>query len=94
MLDAKTGEVLALANYPSYNPNNRETRDPARYRNRAVTDLFEPGSTLKPFTAAAALASGLYTPGHRHPDCARQARRSAGRPYTTRTPTARSRWRR
>ncbi len=62
VLDARTGEVLALANYPSYNPNNRDTRDPARYRNRAVTDLFEPGSTLKPFTAAAALASGLYSP--------------------------------
>ena len=62
VLDARNGEVLALANYPSYNPNNRETRDPARYRNRAVTDLFEPGSTLKPFTAAAALATGLYTP--------------------------------
>jgi cell division protein FtsI (penicillin-binding protein 3) len=62
VLDAKTGELLALANYPSYNPNNRETRDPARYRNRAVTDLFEPGSTLKPFTAAAALAAGQYTP--------------------------------
>ena len=61
VLDAKTGEVLGLANYPSYNPNNRDTRDPARYRNRAVTDLFEPGSTLKPFTAAAALAAGLYT---------------------------------
>jgi cell division protein FtsI (penicillin-binding protein 3) len=62
VLDAKNGEVLALANYPSYNPNSRETRDPARYRDRAVTDLFEPGSTLKPFTAAAALAAGLYTP--------------------------------
>ena len=61
VLDARTGEVLGLANYPSYNPNNRDTRDPARYRNRAVTDLFEPGSTLKPFTAAAALAAGLYT---------------------------------
>jgi cell division protein FtsI (penicillin-binding protein 3) len=61
VLDAKSGEVLALANYPSYNPNNRETRDPDRYRNRAVTDLFEPGSTLKPFTAAAALGAGLYT---------------------------------
>ena len=62
VLDAKNGEVLALANYPSYNPNSRETRDPVRYRDRAVTDLFEPGSTLKPFTAAAALAAGLYTP--------------------------------
>ena len=62
VLDAKSGEVLALANYPSFNPNNHETRDPARYRNRAVADLFEPGSTLKPFTAAAALAAGLYHP--------------------------------
>lgn len=62
VLDARTGEVLALANFPAYNPNNRDTRDPSRYRNRAVTDLFEPGSTLKPFTAAAALSAGLYRP--------------------------------
>ena len=62
VLDARTGEVLAMANLPSYNPNNREKPEPARMRNRAVTDLFEPGSTLKPFTAAAAIESGLYTP--------------------------------
>jgi cell division protein FtsI (penicillin-binding protein 3) len=59
VLDAKSGEVLALANYPSYNPNNRSQYDAQRTRNRAVTDLFEPGSTLKPFTVAAALEAGI-----------------------------------
>lgn len=58
VLDATTGEVLAMANWPTYNPNNRGKLDPQRTRNRAVTDLFEPGSTLKPFTAAAALEAG------------------------------------
>jgi cell division protein FtsI (penicillin-binding protein 3) len=62
VLDAKSGEVLAMANLPSYNPNNRGKFDPRRTRNRAVTDLFEPGSTLKPFTAAAALDAGLFKP--------------------------------
>jgi len=62
VLDVQTGEVLAMANLPSYNPNNRDQVDPHRTRNRAVTDLFEPGSTLKPFTAAAALESGLFSP--------------------------------
>ena len=62
VLDAVTGEVLAMANLPSYNPNNRGKFDPKRTRNRAVTDLFEPGSTLKPFTAAAALEAGAVTP--------------------------------
>jgi cell division protein FtsI (penicillin-binding protein 3) len=61
VLDAATGEVLAMANLPSYNPNNRDKRDPKRMRNRAVTDLFEPGSTLKPFTAAAALEAGTVS---------------------------------
>jgi cell division protein FtsI (penicillin-binding protein 3) len=59
VLDAQTGEVLALTNLPTYNPNNRGKMDPNRTRNRAVTDLFEPGSTLKPFTAAAALEAGV-----------------------------------
>jgi cell division protein FtsI (penicillin-binding protein 3) len=59
VLDAQTGEVLALTNLPTYNPNNRGKVDPNRTRNRAVTDLFEPGSTLKPFTAAAALEAGV-----------------------------------
>jgi len=62
VLDVATGEVLAMANTPSFNPNNRERFDPQRARNRAVTDLFEPGSTLKPFTAAAALESGTVRP--------------------------------
>jgi cell division protein FtsI (penicillin-binding protein 3) len=63
VLDAHTGEVLAMANMPSYNPNNRGRYDARRTRNRAVTDLFEPGSTLKPFTAAAALEAGTVKPG-------------------------------
>ena len=63
VLDATSGEVLALANWPTYNPNNRDTLKMVRSRNRAVVDLFEPGSTLKPFTAAAALETGLVGPG-------------------------------
>jgi cell division protein FtsI (penicillin-binding protein 3) len=59
VLDAQTGEILAIANLPTYNPNNRNKVDPTRTRNRAITDLFEPGSTLKPFTAAAALEAGI-----------------------------------
>ena len=62
VLDVKTGEVLAMANLPSYNPNNRGKLDSRRTRNRTVTDLFEPGSTLKPFTVAAAIETGLYKP--------------------------------
>jgi cell division protein FtsI (penicillin-binding protein 3) len=65
VLDVSTGEVLALANWPTYNPNNRDTLKVGRSRNRAVVDLFEPGSTLKPFTVAAALESGLVSPGSR-----------------------------
>lgn len=63
VLDAVTGEILALANLPSFNPNNRSkiTRDKAR--NRALTDTFEPGSTLKPFTIAAALEARKVRPG-------------------------------
>ena len=60
VLDAGTGEVLAMVNQPAYNPNNRAERVSARFRNRAVTDVFEPGSTAKPFTIAAALESGLF----------------------------------
>ncbi len=62
VLDVQTGEVLAMANLPSYNPNNRDKLEPRRTRNRAATDLFEPGSTLKPFTVAAAIESGLFRP--------------------------------
>mgnify|MGYP003347012068 FL=1 len=61
VLDALTGEVLAMANFPTYNPNNRSGHDASKARNRAVTDLFEPGSTLKPFTVATALEAGTVT---------------------------------
>ncbi|HTJ96981.1 MAG TPA: penicillin-binding protein 2 [Rhodocyclaceae bacterium] len=60
VLDAKTGEILALANLPTYNPNNRTNLIGAQLRNRAFTDTFEPGSTMKPFTAALALDKGKY----------------------------------
>ena len=62
VLDAQTGEVLALANLPVYNPNNRGKIKSERARNRALTDVFEPGSTLKPFTVAAALEAGRISP--------------------------------
>lgn len=62
VLDAVTGEVLAMVNQPAYNPNNRARLDTAALRNRAVTDLFEPGSTIKPLTVAAALQQGMVTP--------------------------------
>lgn len=58
VIDAKTGEVLALANLPTYNPNNRGKLVGAQLRNRTLTDTFEPGSTMKPFTAALALEKG------------------------------------
>ncbi len=58
VLDAKSGEVLALANLPTYNPNNRTRLSGAQLRNRAFTDTFEPGSTFKPFTVALALEKG------------------------------------
>ena len=60
ILDAKTNEVLALANYPSFNPNQRIQHIDDRYRNRALTDQFEAGSVIKPFSAANILASGKY----------------------------------
>jgi len=60
VLDAKTGEVLALVNAPAYNPNNRIKLAGAQLRNRAFTDTFEPGSTMKPFTAAMVLEKGKF----------------------------------
>ena len=60
ILDARNGEVLALANWPTYNPNNRQGLSGGALRNRAVTDTFEPGSTLKPFTVALALEKGRF----------------------------------
>ena len=65
LLDARNGEVLALVNQPSYNPNNRALLKAENMRNRALADLIEPGSTMKPFTVAAALDSGRYTPSTR-----------------------------
>ncbi|MBA2659714.1 MAG: penicillin-binding protein 2 [Nitrosospira sp.] len=62
VLDAQTGELLALVNLPAYNPNNRKRESGGRARNRALTDVFEPGSTLKPFTIAAALEAGGIKP--------------------------------
>lgn len=60
-LDARTGEVLAMVNHPVYNPNSRRGTSPDLTRNRAITDMFEPGSTMKTFTLVAALESGRYS---------------------------------
>jgi len=60
VVDARSGEILALANWPTYNPNNRAGLSGAQLRNRAVTDTYEPGSTMKPFTAALALEKGKF----------------------------------
>ncbi|ATQ74460.1 cell division protein [Massilia violaceinigra] len=65
VLDVKTGEVLALANWPTYDPNDRKGLTGAQLRNRVITDTFEPGSTLKPFTVALALDTGRVTPNTR-----------------------------
>ena len=62
MVDVQTGEILAMANQPTYNPNNRRNLQPAAMRNRAMIDVFEPGSTVKPFSIAAALGTGKYQP--------------------------------
>jgi cell division protein FtsI (penicillin-binding protein 3) len=62
VLDNRTGEVLAMVNQPAFNPNNRKRLKANRMRNRALTDVFEPGSTMKPFVVAAALESGDYYP--------------------------------
>lgn len=62
VLDVQTGEVLAIVNQPTYNPNDRSQFSAERYRNRAITDIFEPGSSIKPLVVAAALESGQYRP--------------------------------
>ncbi len=62
VLDVNTGEVLAMVNQPSFNANDRSQLKPGVYRNRSVTDVFEPGSTMKPFTIAAALETGRWHP--------------------------------
>jgi cell division protein FtsI (penicillin-binding protein 3) len=60
VLDVTTGEVLAMVNQPAYNPNDREHMAPGVYRNRAATDMFEPGSSIKPFFVAAGVSAGKY----------------------------------
>jgi cell division protein FtsI (penicillin-binding protein 3) len=62
VLDVKSGEVIAMVNQPSFNPNNRQQSRSSSMRNRAVTDVFEPGSTMKPFIVVTALESGRYQP--------------------------------
>jgi cell division protein FtsI (penicillin-binding protein 3) len=62
VIDVRTGEILAMVNQPSFNPNDRTQFDVARYRNRAATDNLEPGSSIKPFVIAAGLASGKFKP--------------------------------
>jgi len=62
VLDIDTGEVLAMVNQPAYNPNDRDQVAASRYRNRAATDIYEPGSAIKPFIAAAGIATGRYHP--------------------------------
>ncbi len=64
MMDAKSGDILAMVNQPSYNPNNRKRVNPQQLRNRAMTDVFEPGSTMKPFAVMAALETGRYSPSY------------------------------
>lgn len=67
VLDPRTGEILAMATYPWFDPNDFAAARPATYRNRAVTDAFEPGSTNKVITAAAALEEGVIDPSERLP---------------------------
>lgn len=62
VLDTRFGELLAVVNYPSFNPNDRGNYPPSRYRNKAFTDAFEPGSIIKPFSVASALDTGKFTP--------------------------------
>jgi cell division protein FtsI (penicillin-binding protein 3) len=63
VLDVDTGEVLAMVNQPTFNPNDRDQMKAFAYRNRAATDILEPGSSIKPFVVAAALQSGRYDAG-------------------------------
>jgi cell division protein FtsI (penicillin-binding protein 3) len=92
VMDPSSGEILALANYPPFNPNEPSKHATAHRRNRAVVDRFEPGSTVKPFTMAAALASGAVRP-NQSINCENGVTRMAGRvlhdahPYEWLTPT-------
>jgi cell division protein FtsI (penicillin-binding protein 3) len=92
VMDPSSGEILALANYPPFNPNEPSKHATAHRRNRAVVDRFEPGSTVKPFTMAVALASGAVKP-NQSINCENGVTRMAGRlvhdahPYEWLTPT-------
>jgi cell division protein FtsI (penicillin-binding protein 3) len=92
VMDPSTGEILALANYPPFNPNEPSRHPTAHRRNRAVVDRFEPGSTVKPFTMAAALAAGAVKP-NQSINCENGVTRMGGRllhdahPYEWLTPT-------
>lgn len=92
VMDPSSGEILALANYPPFNPNEPSKHPTAHRRNRAVVDRFEPGSTVKPFTMAAALAAGAVKP-NQSINCENGVTRIAGRtlhdahPYEWLTPT-------
>ena len=92
VMDPSNGEILALANYPPFNPNEPSQHPTAHRRNRAVVDRFEPGSTVKPFTMAAALAAGAVKP-NQSINCENGVTRIAGRvlhdahPYEWLTPT-------
>jgi cell division protein FtsI (penicillin-binding protein 3) len=92
VMDPSTGEILALANYPPFNPNEPSRHPTAHRRNRAVVDRFEPGSTVKPFTMAAALAAGTVKP-NQSINCENGVTRMGGRllhdahPYEWLTPT-------
>ncbi len=78
VLDPETGKVLAMASYPDYNPNSYRSSRPSQWRNRAVCDSFEPGSTLKPFLVAAALNEGVVSPQQKI-DCENGLYRVGGR---------------
>jgi len=92
VMDPSTGEILALANYPPFNPNEPSRHIAAHRRNRAVVDRFEPGSTVKPFTMAVALAAGAVKP-NQSINCENGVTRMGGRllhdahPYEWLTPT-------
>ena len=92
VMDPSSGEILALANYPPFNPNEPSKHPTAHRRNRALVDRFEPGSTVKPFTMAAALAAGAVKP-NQSINCENGVTRMGGRllhdahPYEWLTPT-------
>ena len=90
VLDVQTGEVLALANYPSYDPGDRKNLSGAQLRNRALTDTFEPGSTMKPFVVALGAGDRPRHADDDDPDRARQHHASPARTITRRAPARRA----